>query len=101
MCSSPFRFLQRAQEPSLPAFLSGGNVLKAVMARLMPGLGVLEQHPVQIDWHRFIGGASADFSRKHRKRRFWPQLAGKPILLAGTENSANGIRWLILAIDSK
>ena len=38
-------------------------------------------------------GASANFSRKHRKRRFWPQLAGKPILLAGTENSANGIRW--------
>ena len=46
-------------------------------------------------------GASADFSRKHRKRRFWPQLAGKPILLAGTENSANGIRWLILEIGSK
>ena len=46
-------------------------------------------------------GASANFSRKHRKRRFWPQLAGKPILLAETENSANGIRWLILAIGSK
>ena len=46
-------------------------------------------------------GASADFSRKHRKRRFWPQLAGNLILLAGTENSANGIRWLILAIGSK
>ena len=30
-----------------------------------------------------------------------PQLAGKPILLAGTENSANGIRWLILVIGSK
>ena len=48
-------FLQRAQKLSLPAFLSGGNVLKTVMARLMPRLGVLEQHPVQIDWHRFIG----------------------------------------------
>ena len=46
-------------------------------------------------------GASADFSRKHRKRRFWPQLAGNLILLDETENSANGIRWLILAIDSK
>lgn len=46
-------------------------------------------------------GASANFSRKHGKRRFWPQLAGSLILLAGTENAANGIRWLILAIDSK
>ena len=96
----PLSFLQRVQELSLPAFLSGGNVLKTVMAQLMPGLGVHEQHPVLIDWHRFIG-ASANFSRKHRKRRFWPQLAGKPILLAETENSANGIRWLILAIGSK
>ena len=52
----PLSFLQRVQELSLPAFLSGGNVLKTEMARLMPGLGVLEQHPVQIDWHRFIGG---------------------------------------------
>ena len=26
---------------------------------------------------------------------------GTPILLAGTENSANGIRWLILVIGSK
>lgn len=51
----PLSFLQRVQELSLPAFLSGGNVLKTEMARLMPGLGVLEQHPVQIDWHRFIG----------------------------------------------
>ena len=46
-------------------------------------------------------GVSANFSRKHRKWRFWPQLAGNLILLAGTENSANGIRWLILVIDSK
>ena len=46
-------------------------------------------------------GASANFSRKHRKRRFWSQLAGKPILLAGAENSANGISWLILVIGSK
>ena len=45
----PLSFLQRVQELSLPAFLSGGNVLKTEMARLMPGLGVLEQHPVQID----------------------------------------------------
>ena len=28
-------------------------------------------------------------------------LAGKPILLAGAENSANGISWLILVIGSK
>jgi hypothetical protein len=28
-------------------------------------------------------------------------LAGNLILLAETENSANGIRWLILVIDSK
>jgi hypothetical protein len=28
-------------------------------------------------------------------------LAGKSILLAETENSANGIRWLILVIGSK
>ena len=27
-------------------------------------------------------------------------LAGKPILLAGAENSANGISWLILVIGS-
>ena len=28
-------------------------------------------------------------------------LAGNPILLAGTKNSANGISWLILVIGSK
>lgn len=36
-----------------------------------------------------------------QKALYEASLAGKPILLAGAENSANGISWLILVIGSK
>ena len=49
--------------------------------------------------------AFANFSREPENRvqkvLYEASLAGKPILLAGAENSANGIRWLILVIGSK
>ena len=49
--------------------------------------------------------AAANFSREPGNRvqkvLYGASLAGSLILLAGTENSANGIRWLILAIGSK
>jgi len=53
MCSSPFVFAESSETFSAGFSFGwqcpGGNVLKTEMARLMPGLGVLEQHPVQID----------------------------------------------------
>jgi len=49
--------------------------------------------------------AFANFSREPENRvqrvLYGASLAGNLILLAGTENSANGIRWLILVIGSK
>ena len=36
-----------------------------------------------------------------QKALYEASLAGKPILLAGAENSANGISWLFLVIGSK
>ena len=49
--------------------------------------------------------AAANFSREPengvQKALYGASLAGKPILLAGAENSANGISWLILVIGSK
>ena len=36
-----------------------------------------------------------------QKVLYGASLAGNLILLAGTEDSASGIRWLILVIDSK
>ena len=49
--------------------------------------------------------AATNFSREPengvQKVLYGASLAGNLILLAGTEYSANGIRWLILAIDSK
>ena len=49
--------------------------------------------------------AATNFSREPengvQKVLYGASLAGSLILLAGTENSANGIRWLILVIDSK
>ena len=48
---------------------------------------------------------AANFSREPENRvqkvLYGASLAGNPILLAGTENSANGISWLILMIGSK
>ncbi len=47
----------------------------------------------------------ANISRERENRvqkvLYGASLAGSLILLAGTENSANGIRWLILVIGSK
>ena len=49
--------------------------------------------------------AFANFSREPENRvqkvLYGASLAGSLILLAGTENSANGISWLILVIGSK
>ena len=49
--------------------------------------------------------AVANFSREPengvQKVLYGASLAGSLILLAETENSANGIRWLILVIGSK
>ena len=49
--------------------------------------------------------AATNFSREPengvQKVLYGASLAGSLILLAGTENSANGIRWLILVIGSK
>ena len=49
--------------------------------------------------------AAAIFSREPengvQKVLYGASLAGNLILLAGTENSANGISWLILVIGSK
>jgi len=49
--------------------------------------------------------AATNFSREPengvQKVLYGASLAGSLILLAGTENSANGIGWLILVIDSK
>ena len=49
--------------------------------------------------------AATNFSRERENRvqkaLYEASLAGKPILLAGAENSANGISWLILVIGSK
>ena len=49
--------------------------------------------------------AFANFSREPENRvqkvLYGASLAGNLILLAGTENSANGISWLILVIGSK
>ena len=49
--------------------------------------------------------AAANFSREPGNRvqkvLYGASLAGNLILLAGTENSANVIRWLILVIGSK
>ena len=49
--------------------------------------------------------AFANISREPENRvqkvLYGASLAGKPILLAGTENSANGVSWLILVIGSK
>ena len=49
--------------------------------------------------------AAANFSREPGNRvqkvLYGASLAGSLILLAGTENSANGISWLILVIGSK
>ena len=49
--------------------------------------------------------AATNFSREPGNRAqkvlYGASLAGSLILLAGTENSANGIRWLILVIGSK
>ena len=49
--------------------------------------------------------AFANISREPENRvqkvLYGASLAGSLILLAGTENSANGIRWLILVISSK
>ena len=49
--------------------------------------------------------AFANFSREPENRvqkvLYGASLAGSLILLAETENSANGIRWLILVIGSK
>ena len=49
--------------------------------------------------------AFANFSREPENRvqkvLYGASLAGNLILLAGTAVSANGIRWLILAIGSK
>ena len=49
--------------------------------------------------------AATNFSREPENRvqkvLYGASLAGNLILLAETENSANGIRWLILVIGSK
>ena len=49
--------------------------------------------------------AATNFSRKRENRAqkvlYGASLAGSLILLAGTENSANGISWLILVIGAK
>ena len=49
--------------------------------------------------------AATNISREPESRvqkvLYGASLAGNPILLAGTENSANGISWLILVIGSK
>ena len=49
--------------------------------------------------------AATNFSREPGNRvqkvLYRASLAGSLILLAGTENSANGISWLILVIGSK
>ena len=49
--------------------------------------------------------AFANISRERENRvqkvLYGASLAGNLILLAETENSANGIRWLILVIGSK
>jgi len=49
--------------------------------------------------------AATNFSRERENRAqkvlYGASLAGSLILLAETENSANGIRWLILVIGSK
>lgn len=49
--------------------------------------------------------AATNFSREPENRvqkvLYGALLAGNLILLAGTENSANGISWLILVIGSK
>ena len=49
--------------------------------------------------------AATNFSREPengvQKVLYGASLAGSLILLAGTENSANGISWLILVIGSK
>ena len=49
--------------------------------------------------------AATNFSREPENRvqkvLYGASLAGNLILLAGTENSANGISWLILVIGSK
>jgi hypothetical protein len=48
---------------------------------------------------------ATNFSRERENRAqkvlYGASLAGSLILLAGTENSANGISWLILVIGSK
>ena len=55
--------------------------------------------------HGFTGKRAANFSRERENRvqkvLYGASLAGNLILLAGTENSANGISWLILVIGSK
>ena len=43
----------------------------------------------------------AESRKQSPKGALGASLAGSLILLAGTENSANGIRWLILVIGSK
>ena len=43
----------------------------------------------------------AESRKTESERCAGASLAGKSILLAGTENSANGISWLILVIGSK
>ena len=49
--------------------------------------------------------AATNFSREPENRvqkaLYGASFAGNLILFAETENSANGIRWLILVIDSK
>jgi len=55
--------------------------------------------------HGFTGKRLPIFSREPengvQKVLYWASLAGNLILLAETENSANGISWIILVIGSK
>ena len=54
---------------------------------------------------KFFHTEHTNFSRERENRAqkvlYGASLAGSLILLAGTENSANGISWLILVIGSK
>ena len=70
-------------------------------ARFWAGMWKIDLHNLPCIYRK----AAANFSREPENRvqkvLYGALLAGNLILLAGTENSANGIRWLILVIGSK
>ena len=70
-------------------------------ARLPAERWKIDSHRLSCIYRKAFTNLSREPENRVQKALYEASLAGKPILLAGAENSANGISWLILVIGSK